>query len=90
MAETEMGAAALDSIYADLNGIFRDVFDDDTIVVKRELTADDVAEWDSLNHVRLVLAVQKHFNAKFSAAEISGLKNVGDLAKLIQAKAAPR
>lgn len=85
-----MGAVAPDGIFADLNDIFRDVFDDDTIVVKPELTAEDVPEWDSLSHVRLVLAVQKHFNAKFSAAEISGLKNVGDLARLIQAKAKPR
>jgi len=81
---------AYDDVYAGLNGIFRDVFDDDTIVVKPELTADDVAEWDSLSHVRLVLAVQKHFNAKFSAAEIASLKNVGDLARLIQTKAATR
>ena len=81
---------AYDDVYAGLNGIFRDVFDDDTIVVKPELTADDVAEWDSLSHVRLVLAVQKHFNAKFSAAEITSLRNVRDLARLIRAKAATR
>ena len=85
-----MGMVASDGIYADLNAIFRDVFDDDAIVVRPDLTADDVPEWDSLSHIRLVLAVQKHFKAKFSAAEIAGLKNVGDLARLIQSKAAPR
>jgi acyl carrier protein len=76
----------MDDIYARLNSIFHDIFDDETIVVRPELTASDIPEWDSLNHIRLVLAVQKAFGTKFSAAEITDLKNVGDLAKLIQVK----
>jgi acyl carrier protein len=46
----------LDPIYAGPNQIFRDVFDDDTVIATPELKADDVAEWDSLSHIRLILA----------------------------------
>lgn len=77
-----------DAVYAKLTDIFHDVFDDDAIVVRPELTADDVDEWDSLAHVRLVLAVEKKFGLKFSAAEVGRLKNVGEFAALIEAKSA--
>ena len=73
-------------IYATLNGIFRVVFDDDTITIAAESTAADVDGWDSLNHVRLVLAVEDGFNVHFSAAEIGKLKNVGQLVDLIKSK----
>jgi acyl carrier protein len=73
-------------IYERLTGVFRDVFDDDTIVVRPELTAEDVDEWDSLSHIRLVLTVEKVFNITLSASEIGNLTNVGELVKAIQAK----
>lgn len=73
-------------IYQRLNGIFRDVFQEDDIVVGPDLTAADVDEWDSLSHIRLVLTVEKAFNIKFSASEIGNLKNVGEFVQLIQAK----
>jgi acyl carrier protein len=73
-------------VYAPLNDIFHDIFDDDSIVVTPELTASDIPEWDSLNHIKLMLTVQKVFKIKFSAAEISNLKNVGELADLIRGK----
>lgn len=75
-------------IYQKLNGIFHDVFDDDTIVVRPELTANDVDEWDSLTHIRLLLTVEKAFGVKFSASEVGKLKNVGELVHLIETKAA--
>ena len=74
-------------IYQKLTGIFRDVFDDDSIALRPQLTADDVDEWDSLSHIRLVLTVEKAFGVKFSAAEIAKLKNVGEFVELIQSKA---
>lgn len=74
------------SIYEKLTSIMRDVFDDDTLVASAGLTADDVDGWDSLSHLRLIMTVQKTFGIKLSAAETGGLKNVGDLAKLIGAK----
>ncbi len=78
----------MDEIYRKMTDIFQDVFDDDSIVVTPELTAQDVAEWDSLNHIRLILTVQKTFGISFSAAQTANLKNVGDLADLIQSKMA--
>lgn len=72
-------------VYTKLSEIFHEVFDDD-IRVSPELTADDVEEWDSLSHIRLILSVEKAFAIKFSAAEIGKLKNVGELVLLIQAK----
>jgi acyl carrier protein len=71
-----------------LTSIFREVFDDDDLVLKPELTADDVDGWDSLAHIRLILSVQKAFGVKFSAVEMSRLKNVGDLVELTKHKQA--
>lgn len=73
-------------IYRKLTDTFHDVFDDESIVVRPELTAKDVEEWDSLSHIRLVLSVEKAFGLKFSASEIGRLKNVGEFVALIQAK----
>jgi acyl carrier protein len=75
-------------IYNKLDSIFHDVFDDDTIVVRPELTATDVDEWDSLTHIRLLLTVEKAFGIKFSASEVGKLKNVGELVDLIKLKTA--
>jgi len=74
-------------IYKKLNTVFEDVFDDDSIVVRPELSADDVDGWDSLTHIRLILTVERTFNVKFSASEIGKLKNVEGLAELIRCKA---
>jgi acyl carrier protein len=73
-------------IYRKLNDVFRDVFDDDEIVVHGDLTANDVDGWDSLRHVRLLLTVERTFGVKFSASEAIRLNNVGDLAQLVQSK----
>lgn len=73
-------------IYAKLTEIFRDVFDDDNLQVTPELTAADVDEWDSLNHIRLVVSVERAFGLRFSAAQVGRLKNVGEFAELIGAK----
>ena len=73
-------------LYTKLTSVFHDVFEDEGLVVVPQMSANDVDGWDSLNHLRLVLSVQKAFGVKFSAHEIAQLKNVGDLASLIQAK----
>jgi acyl carrier protein len=77
-----------DKIYAKMTEIFRDVFDDEAIKVTPDLTASDVPEWDSLSHIRLVLAVQKAFQTKFSASQTANLKNVGEFVALIRARTA--
>ena len=76
----------MDETYRKIEQVFRDVFDDNEIELRPELTAQDVPEWDSLAHVRLILAVQKAFGIKFSAAQVANLKNVGELAELIRSK----
>lgn len=76
----------MDTIYERLTPIFQDVFEDDTIIASPELSAPDVPGWDSLSHIRLILQVQKEFGVKFSAAQTTRLKNVGELAELIRTK----
>jgi acyl carrier protein len=71
-------------IYARLTEIFEDVFDDDSITVSPQLSANEVDGWDSLTHIRLMLTVEKAFRIKFSVPEISALQNVGDLVTLIK------
>ena len=73
-------------VYRRLTEVMREVFDDDEIVATPELTAADVEEWDSLKHIRFVLSVEQAFHVSFSAAEVGNLKNVGEMAALIQAK----
>ena len=75
-----------DSILTGLTTVFREVFDDDELVLKPELTANDVEGWDSLAHIRLILSVQKKFGIKFSPVEMNRLKNVGDLIALTKQK----
>jgi acyl carrier protein len=73
-------------IYEKLTDVFRDVFDDEDLTPTAETTADDVEEWDSLSHIRLMLSVEKAFGVRFSTVELGGLKSVGDLAGLIEGK----
>jgi acyl carrier protein len=73
-------------IYEKLTPIFRDLFDVPELVLTPQLTAEDVDGWDSLNHIRLILSVQRTFGLKFSALETGQLKNVGALVQLIEAK----
>jgi len=66
--------------------IFREIFDDEDLVPTREMTAKDVAEWDSLSHIRLMVTIERVFKIHFAAAEISNLVNVGHLVKTLHAK----
>jgi acyl carrier protein len=75
-----------DPILTGLTEVFHEVFDDDELVLKPELTANDVEGWDSLAHIRLILSVQKKFGVKFSPVEMNRLKNVGDLIALTKHK----
>ena len=68
--------------------IMVDIFDLDDLEVTPDTTAADVEEWDSLSHIRLMVAIERHFGIKFSNAEIEALQNVGDLVKAIDSKTA--
>ena len=78
--------AILDTI----RGIMNDVFDVDLDQesVNLDTTAADIEEWDSLSHIRLIVAIERKFNVKFKNSEIEALKRVGDLVALVQAKTA--
>jgi acyl carrier protein len=69
-----------------LTEIWRDELDDDTITLATETTAKDVKGWDSLTNIQLIVATEKKFNIRFSASEIMGFANVGDLANAISKK----
>ena len=66
-----------------LHPIFRDVFDDDELIIEVNTTANDIDGWDSLTHIRLVVSIEKAFDLRFTAAEISELENVGEMVELI-------
>ena len=73
-----------EQIYERLNEVFRDVFDDDTIIVNDKTTADDIEDWDSLEHINLMVEIEHAFHIKFNMGEINKMKNVGELADIIQ------
>ena len=60
------------------------------VALTPELSAKDIAEWDSLAHVRLIVTIEREFKVKFAAAEVSALKNVGDLVALVERHASRR
>ena len=76
-------------VYRELAAIFQDILDDPALTLRPELTAAEVYGWDSLTHVRLVLAVEKAFGISFSAFEVARLKNVGEFVDLIMTKLQP-
>ncbi len=76
----------INTVYAKLNVIFRDLFDDDSIVVTPQTTANDIEDWDSLEHITLIATVERTFKMKFKMGEISSMKNVGQMANIIQAR----
>ena len=70
-------------IFEKLTEVFRDVFDDDSIVISDATTAADIDGWDSLTHITLLAAVEDEFGVKFSMKAVQHLQNVGELADLI-------
>ena len=66
-------------ILKQINDIFKDVLDNDKVSVTETTTANDIEEWDSLTHIQLVVAIEKHFKVRFTTQEIQQWKNVGDM-----------
>ena len=69
-----------------LTEVFQMVFDDDSIALTREMTADDLDAWDSMSHVTLLMAVEDHFEVTFEDWEVMNLPNVGALFDLVTKK----
>lgn len=76
-----------EDIFVRLNEVFRDVFDDETITVTETTSADDIEDWDSLEHINLVLAVESEFGVKFTIGETTTMHNVGEMVDIILQRA---
>ena len=73
-------------ILSRIQDIFRDVLDNEEIVLTDSTVADDIEEWDSLSHIQLIVAIEKDFQIKFTSKEILSWKNIGELVDCIQSK----
>ena len=72
-----------EDVYERLNNVFRDVFDDESIVVEDSTTSDDIEDWDSFEHINLVVAVEEEFNFKIPMGKVVTMKNVGEMVDII-------
>jgi acyl carrier protein len=66
--------------------LFKEIFDDKSLLVEEATTANDVEDWDSLNHINLVVGLEKEFDITFALGEMDGLKNVGEIISTIDSK----
>jgi len=72
-----------EEIFDGLNEVFRDVFDDEDITVTDSTTSEDIDDWDSLEHINLIVATEKKFGMKFTMGEVTSMKNVGEMVDII-------
>ena len=75
-----------EDLFENIQEIFRDIFDDEFLTIKRSTNSDDIEDWDSLNHINLVVAIENEFSIKFGFDELSDLKDVGAMVDLIMIK----
>ena len=69
-----------------LQSVFVDVFNEEDLRISNSTNSDDIEEWDSLNHIALVLSIEKCFNIRFMTGEILSLKDVGEMIQLLEEK----
>ena len=74
-----MTAVSVDQVLATLTQVFREVFDEEGLVLTRDTTANDMEEWDSLNQIKLIIGCEKAFDIRLKPREINGLQNVGEM-----------
>lgn len=74
------------TIVEKLTGIFRNIFNEESLVITDELTADDVERWDSLSHMLMIAEVENEFSVKFKLKELNKMRNVGDMIDVITSK----
>jgi acyl carrier protein len=79
-------AVTRDEILLKIRDVMMDVFDLDHLTISESTTAEDIEEWDSLSHLRLVAQVEAVFGVTFASSEIERLEDVGDMVSSIEAK----
>lgn len=72
-----------EEVFVKLNEVFQDVFDDESIEVGEATTSNDIEDWDSLEHINLIAAVEQEFGVKFNMGQVVTMKNVGEMADII-------
>jgi len=72
-----------EEVFEKVTDIFRDVFDDEDLVIGETTNSDDIEDWDSLEHIQLIVAMEKEFNIKFDIKTVNTLENVGQMVDLI-------
>ena len=72
-----------EDVFEKLTEIFQDVFDDDSIELSEETTAEDIEDWDSLSHITLLSSIEDEFDIRFRMKDVTGLKDVGEMVDLI-------
>lgn len=75
-----------EEILENLTKVFREVFDDEEIQLTEATTADDIEDWDSLEHINLIVAVEQEFKMKFNMNEVTSMKNVGEMVDIIASR----
>jgi acyl carrier protein len=75
-----------ENIKEELQSVFIDVFDDEDLTISNSMSSDDIEDWDSLNHIVLVLSIEKCFDIRFMTGEVQSLNDVGDMIKLLEEK----
>jgi acyl carrier protein len=73
-----------------MQAVFQDIFDDEELVLRPDMTAADIEGWDSVTHINLIVAIEREFRVRFTTAEVGALKNVGQLETLIDKKLSDR
>lgn len=73
-----------DEILNRLTGIFRDIFDDETLTITPETSPDDIPEWDSLANISLIAAAEKEFSTRFDMKTVQKIKTAGDLLREVE------
>ncbi len=75
-----------EEILGAINMLCGDVFDNNAVNITENTTALDIEEWDSLTHIQLIVAIEKHFKIKFTSSEITGFKTVGEMCSCVKTK----
>ena len=75
-----------EEIFLNVQEIFRDIFDEDDLEIQESTSSDEIEDWDSLNHINLVSAIEKEFKIRFALGELQSLKDVGAMIDLMEKK----